>query len=71
MDKRMFECIDEKHNKFWEVWTEDDKLYTRYGKIETVGQLTCIGFNDGEEAVKGAEKLVAQKLKKGYVEVDE
>ena len=69
MKKRMFECVNEKSNKFWEVWTEDEGLYTRYGKIGITGQVSCVPYADEDEALTAAEKIIKSKIKKGYVEV--
>ena len=69
MKKRMFECVNGVSNKFWEVWVDDGGLYTRYGKIGTDGQVSCVPYTDDDEANKAAEKIIKSKIKKGYVEV--
>ena len=69
MQKRMFECVNDKSCKFWEVWTKDSFLFTRYGKIGVVGQVTEKGYDSPDEAGVQAEKIIVAKLKKGYVEV--
>jgi predicted DNA-binding WGR domain protein len=80
MQKRRFELVNEKVSKFWEVWTENNVLLTRYGKIGTPGILTsnaytqllsiAFGWTDKIRlAEDGAEKLIKKYLKKGYVEV--
>lgn len=40
----------------------------RFGKIDTAGQSQSIIFPDNEAAQRHAEKLIAEKLRKGYVE---
>ena len=69
MDKRMFEFVDDKSCKFWEIWTEDASLFTRYGKIGVAGQITEKNYDSKDEALLEAHKIIKQKLKKGYVEV--
>ena len=69
MKKRMFEFVNDKSCKFWEVWTEDFSLFTRYGKIGVAGQITEKNYSSKDEANLEADKIIKQKLKKGYVEV--
>ncbi|MBX3245987.1 MAG: WGR domain-containing protein [Myxococcales bacterium] len=69
MQKRYFEFDDGKSSKFWEV-SVDGKTHTvRYGKIGTAGQEKTKSFASPEAAEKDANKLVAEKTKKGYAEV--
>lgn len=69
MTKRMFELSEGTSNKFWEVWSEGTEVRTRYGKIGTGGQTTIKDEGDEEKAAKLLAKLIAEKTKKGYVEV--
>ena len=69
MTKRMFEFSEGASNKFWEVWSEGTEVRTRYGKIGTGGQTTIKDEGDEEKAAKLLAKLIAEKTKKGYVEV--
>jgi len=65
---RRFEFVDDKSSKFWEIRTTTGGVEVRYGKIGTEGQSLLKPFDDAAAAAKSAEKLVAEKLKGGYVE---
>jgi WD40 repeat protein len=62
------EFTDEKSNKFWEITLDGKSFTVRYGKIGTDGQIQTKDFSSDDEAKKEAKKLLADKLKKGYVE---
>lgn len=66
--RRHFEFVEGKSSKFWEVWVEGTSLYTQYGRIGSAGQTTVKSFAAEAEARKAAEKLIAEKTGKGYVE---
>ena len=72
---RYFELINNKSAKFWEIidyWNEDRKnVQVRYGKIGTEGRTIRHYYHGPAKngaGTKMVDKLVAQKLKKGYVE---
>jgi DNA ligase-1 len=50
------------------VWVEGTNLYTQYGRIGSKGQTTVKAYPDEGAARKAADKLVAEKTGKGYVE---
>src|SRR5262249_33728926 len=56
-------------NKFWEVECEASSLTVRFGKIGTNGQTQQKKLASAAAAKKEHDKLVAEKLKKGYVEM--
>ncbi len=66
--RRRFELSEGKSNKFWEVWTDGTNLYTQYGRLGSTGQTTMKTFADDAAARKAADKLIAEKSGKGYVE---
>jgi predicted DNA-binding WGR domain protein len=68
--KKYFEYKDDKSSKFWEISLVENKLTTRYGKIGTDGQISDKPFDNMEKAIKEYNKLVTEKTKKGYVEVE-
>ncbi|MDP1829947.1 MAG: WGR domain-containing protein [Archangium sp.] len=68
MSKRYFEFSEGSSNKFWEVWTEGNKVLTRYGKIGAAGQTTVKDEGSPAGAQKLHDKLVGEKTKKGYAE---
>ncbi len=55
--------------KFWEVEVDGSTLVVRFGKIGATGQTTRKEFADADAAEAESDKLVGQKVKKGYVEV--
>jgi predicted DNA-binding WGR domain protein len=65
MSKRYFEFGTQ---KFWEITQEDLKVSVRFGKLGVQGQTTVKDFESAEEATKYAEKVIAEKTKKGYEE---
>jgi predicted DNA-binding WGR domain protein len=66
---RLFELEDEKSSKFWEVCVDGNCLTTRWGRIGTQGQSKTKELPSSDKAAAERDKLVAQKTKKGYVEV--
>jgi predicted DNA-binding WGR domain protein len=66
--RRHFEFVDGKSSKFWEVWVEGSSMYTQYGRIGSAGQSTVKSYGDDAAARKAADKLIAEKVGKGYVE---
>lgn len=69
---RRFECTEKGSSKFWEV-SLDEKAGTaavRYGRIGAEGSVDTKRYADGKEAKKAVDKLIAEKLKKGYKEID-
>ncbi len=66
---RRFELVDGKSSKFWEVDVDDETLVVRYGRIGTNGQSKEKDLGSPEKADAEREKLIRQKLGKGYSEV--
>lgn len=58
--------VDGKSKKFWTIETDGAKYTVRYGRIGTDGREQVKTFATAAEAEKAAEKLIAQKTKKGY-----
>ncbi|MBA3397522.1 MAG: WGR domain-containing protein [Deltaproteobacteria bacterium] len=61
-----FELSEGSSNKFWEINLAGKSFTTTYGKIGATGQTTIKKFSSDADAQKEYEKLVAEKLKKGY-----
>ncbi|MGZ3423537.1 MAG: WGR domain-containing protein, partial [Polyangiales bacterium] len=61
-----YELSEGTSNKFWEIELEGSSFTTRYGRIGTEGQVTTKSFATPVEAKKAYEKIVAEKVKKGY-----
>ncbi len=59
---------DEKSNKFWKITVEGNQHIVTYGRVGTDGTSKTKTFVDEAAALKDAQKLIAAKKKKGYVE---
>jgi DNA ligase-1 len=67
--KRRFECVQGSSDKFWEVDLQGSSVSVRFGRNGTQGQASVKNFADAAKAAKHADKMIGEKLKKGYVEV--
>ena len=65
---RRFEYVGGSSAKFWEVSVTDNQVTVYYGRLGTNGQTQSKSFPDATKAQQYADKVVAQKLGKGYVE---
>jgi uncharacterized protein (TIGR02996 family) len=65
---RTFVFDDGKSNKFWNIELTGTSFTVTYGKVGTQGQTQTKSFPDAARAQKEHDKLVAEKLKKGYSE---
>src|SRR5205823_9312706 len=65
---RHFEFIGGSSRKFWEISASDNSFTVRFGRIGTSGQSQTKTFADEAKANLEAEKLIAEKVKKGYTE---
>lgn len=66
--KKCFIYNDEKSNKFWWIDDEGDSLAINYGKVGSIGKFQTKEFDNEEQCLKEASKLIAAKMKKGYQE---
>lgn len=66
--KQTFIYSDEKSNKFWTIEITGNSFTVNYGKTGTDGQTQIKEFADNAACQKAAEKLIAEKTKKGYAE---
>ena len=55
-------------NKFWKIELTGSAHTVTFGRLGTAGQTKTKSFADSQAAQTSYDKLVAQKLKKGYVE---
>ena len=53
-------------DKFWKIRLEGTSFTVHYGRVGTGGQTQTKSFDNETEAKKNFDKLVAEKLKKGY-----
>ncbi len=65
---RHFEFSGGGSRKFWEISLSGASFTVRFGRLGTSGQLQSKTFNGEAKARREAEKLITEKLKKGYVE---
>jgi uncharacterized protein (TIGR02996 family) len=65
---RTFQFSDAKSHKFWNIDVQGNSFTVTYGKIGTSGQTQTKSFASPEKAQAEADKLVAEKTKKGYAE---
>jgi len=65
---RRFEFKSGASNKFWEISVEGKSFTVRYGRIGTEGQSQTKSYSE-ERARRESEKLIQEKLRKGYTEV--
>ena len=68
MEKRELVYMDAKSSKFWRIELDGDSHTVVYGRTGTDGQSKTKSFDSPEAAKKDFDKMVASKLKKGYVE---
>ena len=59
---------DKKSNKFWNLEVKGKTFTTSYGRIGTIGQSNTKSFWSDQQCERAAKKIIASKVKKGYVE---
>ncbi len=65
---RRFEFIAGNSAKFWEVTTAGSEVTVRYGRLGSSGQSQTTVFADDNKAQNHTDKLIREKLGKGYHE---
>ena len=65
---RSFTFSEGTSNKFWNIDLQGKQFTVTFGKIGTNGQTQVKAFADDAAAKKEHDKLVAEKVKKGYTE---
>ena len=66
--KRRFEFVGGNSAKFWEVTVAQATVTVCFGRLGTNCQTNTKSFGDSEAAQKHADKLIEQKVGKGYIE---
>jgi predicted DNA-binding WGR domain protein len=61
-----YEFSEGSSNKFWQIDLEGTSFTTTYGRLGTDGQSSLKEYDSEEKAKKEYDKLVAEKVKKGY-----
>ena len=59
---------DAKSNKFWNLETNKKEFTTSWGRIGTIGQSKTKKYYSESACEREANKIIASKVKKGYVE---
>jgi predicted DNA-binding WGR domain protein len=67
--KRRLEFVEGTSSKFYEVEVSGNAVSVTFGRIGTAGQMQAKHFANAAEAQKHADNQIAQKLKKGYIEL--
>ncbi len=70
-ESRLFELVAGRSKKYWHVTVDGSELVVSFGRIGTQGQLKRKPFASEAAARLEAERLIRQKLAKGYEEVAE
>lgn len=65
---RYFEFIGGSSRKYWEISLSGHAFTVRFGRIGSPGQSQTKTFADEAKAKREADLLIAEKVKKGYVE---
>lgn len=65
---RTFTFIEGNSKKFWNISLKGKSFTVTYGRLGSEGQTKTKEFDDTAKAKKEHDKLVQQKLDKGYVE---
>ncbi|TKC59163.1 WGR domain-containing protein [Pedobacter hiemivivus] len=66
--KKHLKYIDGTSDKFWQIEVNGSEYTVTYGRNGTSGTSQTKTFTDGDECLKVAEKLLNEKVKKGYSE---
>src|SRR5262249_12220712 len=68
VESREFVFQDGSSHKFWKIELDGSSHTVHFGRVGTQGQEQTKEFASDAEARKSYDKLVAEKIKKGYVE---
>jgi predicted DNA-binding WGR domain protein len=67
--RREFQFVQGASKKFWAIQLAGTAFDVAFGRIGTAGQTQHKEFKTAGEAIKAHDKLIAEKVAKGYVEV--
>jgi len=63
----VYRYSDDKSDKFWRIEYGDNSLAVNYGKMGAIGKFIVKEFDDKLSCENDAKKLIASKIKKGYL----
>jgi DNA ligase-1 len=63
---RRFEFSEGNSNKYWQITVEGTGVTVQFGRIGSTGQTQQKSFADATAAAQHAEKLIGEKMRKGY-----
>ncbi len=66
---KRFEFVEGGSKKFWEIGQTGCDMTVRYGRLGTNGQTQTKTFPEEARTAREVQKLIAEKVKKGYTEV--
>lgn len=66
--KKHLKYIDGSSDKFWQIEVSNNTYTVTYGRNGTSGTSQTKSFDDDDQCLKAAEKLLNEKTKKGYSE---
>ena len=66
--KRRFEFVRGTSSKFWDVSVANCTVTICFGRIGTAGQSQTKEFASPAAAQQHADKMIAEKVRKGYLE---
>lgn len=69
LTRREFTLTEKGSSKFWNIELDGKSHTVRYGRLGTKGQQKTKKFRSEEAAVQDYEKLIEEKVKKGYKEI--
>lgn len=69
VESKRFELIEGASKKFWQICHSGCDMTVSYGRIGTLGQSQTKTFPDEQRATREVQKLIAEKIKKGYREI--
>ncbi len=68
--KRYFFFKDDSSHKFWEINVENNKQTISFGRVGSTGSIKEKVFVDNASCLADSLKVINEKLKKGYIEID-
>ncbi len=70
MSRKLFHFSEGTSSKFWEIRLYGNSFTVCFGKIGTSGQTQTKEFDSDQKAIAAHQKLIDEKVKKGYVQVE-